>query len=60
MLHVTIDEQGTVQSIAFVKGSPILARAAMAAVRQWRYQPSQFNHHSTASTTDVTVVFRLD
>lgn len=60
VLRLTIDEQGRVASIGSVQGSPILARAALTAVRLWRYQPSELNHRPTSSTTDVTIVFRLD
>jgi TonB family protein len=60
VLRLTIDEQGKVASIGFMKGSPILARAAETAVRLWHYQPSELNHRATSSTTDVTIVFRLE
>lgn len=60
VLRAAIDAGGNVHSVGVVKGSPVLARAAMAAVRQWRYQPSELNHRPTASTTEITIMFHLD
>lgn len=59
VLRAAIDEAGNVKSVGVVHGNPILANAAMAAVRQWRYAPSELNHRPAASTTDVTIVFHL-
>jgi TonB family protein len=59
VLRAAIDEAGNVKSVGVVNGNPILANAAMAAVRQWRYAPSELNHRPAASTTDVTIVFHL-
>jgi TonB family protein len=59
VLRAAIDEEGKIKSLRLVNGSPILAQAAIAAVRQWRYQPSELNHRVTASTTDITIVFHL-
>ncbi len=60
VLRAAIDADGRVSSIGLIKGSPVLAQAAMAAVRQWRYLPSELNHHPTPSTTDITIVFHLE
>jgi TonB family protein len=59
VLRATIDEAGNVKSVGLVNGNPILANAASAAVRQWRYTPSELNHRAMASTTDITIVFHL-
>jgi TonB family protein len=59
VLRAAIDETGHVKSVALVNGNPMLANAAIAAVRQWRYSPSELNHRPTASTTDVTILFHL-
>ena len=59
VLRAAIDETGKVKSVGLVNGNPILANAAVAAVRQWRYAPSELNHRATASTTDITIVFHL-
>jgi TonB family protein len=59
VLRAEISEEGKVGQVQVLNGSSLLAPAAVKAVRQWRYQPSQLNHRPVASTTDVTVVFRL-
>ena len=59
VLRATIDEAGKVKSVGVVNGNPMLANAAITAVRQWRYSPSELNHRPTASTTDITIVFHL-
>jgi TonB family protein len=59
VLRAALDEAGKVKSVAVVNGNPMLANAAMAAVRQWRYAPSELNHRPAASTTDITIVFHL-
>jgi TonB family protein len=59
VLRATIDEKGSIQSLDVVKGSPLLAKAAVEAVRKWRYRPSELNHRFVPSTTDITVVFHL-
>jgi TonB family protein len=59
VLRATIDETGSVKSVGLVNGNPLLANAALTAVRQWHYMPSELNHHAMASTTDITIIFRL-
>ncbi len=59
VLRANITEEGAVTSIRVVRGSPLLAQAAISAVQQWRYRPSELNHHAIASTTDITIVFHL-
>lgn len=59
VLRAEVNQDGTVGKVEVLKGSPLLAQAAMSAVRQWRYRPSELNHRPVASTTDVTVMFRL-
>ncbi len=59
VLRASIDEGGKVKAVQLVDGNPLLANAAITAVRQWRYSPSQLNHRPTAITTDITIVFHL-
>ena len=42
-----------------MSGPPILAPAAINAVRQWRYGQTIWNNRSVESVYDVTVLFRL-
>jgi TonB family protein len=59
VLQVTISEEGKVRGLKVVDGNPVLARAAMEAVRQWRYRPSILNGKPTEAQTQVTVNFLL-
>ena len=57
-LQITIAEDGTVRDPQVVNGNPILARAALAAVRQWRYRPTLLNGKPTQSQAQVVVDFQ--
>ena len=59
VLRAEINQDGTVGRVGVLNGSPLLAKAAIEAVRKWQYTPSELNHRPVASTADVTVVFRL-
>ena len=43
VLAALIDKGGNVQSLQVVSGHPLLVRAAIDAVKQWRYQPLLVN-----------------
>lgn len=58
-LEVRIAADGTVQKVNLVSGSPQLAGAAIAAVKQWRYGPLISSGHPVAVVTIVNVTFRL-
>jgi TonB family protein len=55
LLDVTIEKTGEVSSVSPVKGPEALREAAAAAVRQWRYEPSDVG--PTRAT--ITVRFML-
>jgi protein TonB len=57
-LHAIIAKDGTIQSLSLVKGSPMLATAAIDAVRQWRYRPYVLNGEVVEVETFITVNFR--
>jgi periplasmic protein TonB len=59
VLHAIIGADGTVQDLQYISGPPLLMRAAMDAVRQWRYKPTLLNGEPTAVDTTVSVVFTL-
>ena len=42
ILHAIIAKDGTIQELQYVSGPPLLMKAAMDAVREWRYKP----HHA--------------
>jgi protein TonB len=58
-LHAIIGTDGTVQDLTYIDGPPLLMRAAMDAVKQWRYKPTMLNGEPTAVDTTVSVVFSL-
>jgi TonB family protein len=59
VLQITIGVNGNVRGLKVLQGNPVLARAAMDAVRQWRYRPSTLNGKLTEAQTEVTVNFEL-
>ncbi|HVA72256.1 MAG TPA: energy transducer TonB [Candidatus Limnocylindrales bacterium] len=59
VLHAIIAKDGTVQELQFISGPPLLMRAAMDAVKQWRYRPTLLNGQAVKVDTTVTVIFSL-
>jgi protein TonB len=57
-LHAIIAKDGTIQSLTVVNGSPMLAAAAIDAVRQWRYKPYLLNGNAVEVETFITVNFK--
>ena len=58
-LQAIIDTDGRVQDLEVLTGDPILARAAVAAVRQWRYRPTLLDGAPVEVETYITVNFLL-
>lgn len=58
-LRAIIARDGTIQQLQIVSGPPILARAALDAVRQWRFRPTLLNGDPVEVDTYITVTFRL-
>jgi len=58
-LHVVVGTNGEVESFRPVSGPEALARAAMIAVREWRYRPTLLNGKPIETQQDITFVFRL-
>jgi len=59
VLQAVIDEVGEVQNLRTVSGDAVLARAAIDAVRQWRYQPYLLNGQPVKMPIQITVNFNL-
>jgi TonB family protein len=59
LLDATIAEDGTVRSTSVVSGPALLAQAATAAVRNWRYRPAVLGGKPTETVMRITVVFKL-
>jgi periplasmic protein TonB len=60
ILRATIATDGTVHSLVVVSGHPILAQAAVAAVRDWRYRPTLLSGQPVEVETEITVKFVLE
>jgi TonB family protein len=58
LLHVVLAVDGGVSEITVVHGDPVLAKAAAAAVRQWRYQPSMLDNRPVEVDTTIQVEFK--
>lgn len=56
-LRAIIATDGSVQNLEVLSGHPILARAALDAVRQWRYRPTRLNGVPVEVETYITVIF---
>jgi protein TonB len=59
VLHAVISKNGGIEQLQLVSGPPLLAKAAMDAVGQWRYQPTVLNGQPVEVDTTVDVVFSL-
>jgi periplasmic protein TonB len=59
-LHAIIARDGSIQSLNAISGHPLLVRAAMEAVEQWRYRPYVLNGEKVEVETFITVNFRRD
>lgn len=60
ILDAVIDTQGNVVELSVISGHPLLVPAALAAVRQWKYQPTYLNDEPISVQLHVTVRFRLE
>ncbi len=58
-LHVVLSTAGKVQQLETISGDPVLAKAALEAVRQWQYKPTLLNGEPVEVDTTVDVVFSL-
>ena len=59
VLKVIIDKEGNVENIQLISGHPMLAPAAIEAVKQWKYKPYLLNGNPVEVDTQVTVNFTL-
>ena len=59
VLHAEISKDGTIQNLTLISGHPMLAPAAIEAVKQWRYKPYMLNGEPVAVETQVQVNFTL-
>ena len=59
VLMAVINRSGEIENLRVVSGHPMLAPAALNAVRQWRYQPYRLNGEPVEVETQITVNFVL-
>lgn len=59
ILEALVDTRGHVQEVKVLRGAPLFDEAALAAVKQWRYQPLLLNGQPTAFILTVTLRFNL-
>ncbi len=59
VLQAWIGRDGSVRELKLVNGSFLLAKAAVSAVKQWRYRPYVRNGVAVEAQTYVTVNFKL-
>lgn len=59
VLQAEISKEGTIQNLRLISGHPMLAPAAIEAVKQWRYRPYFLNGEPVEVETQITVIFSL-
>jgi len=59
ILQAEISKDGTIENLHLISGHPMLAPAAIEAVKQWRYKPYLLNGEPVAVETTVMVNFSL-
>ena len=57
VLQAVIGRDGSVDDLKIVRGYFILGRAAIAAVKQWQFQPYSISGHAAATQTVITINF---
>jgi TonB family protein len=59
VMKAEIDKEGNVEALALISGDPMLAPAALEAVKQWKYKPYLLNGQPVKVETQVVVNFTL-
>src|ERR1700676_311954 len=59
-IEATINKEGNVTNLKVLSGDPVLARAALEAVRQWRYKPYCLDGDPVEIQTQITVNFKAN
>jgi general secretion pathway protein A len=59
LLNVVVGPNGTIEKVSVISGHPLLAPAAVNAVKQWRYEPFLTNNKPVRSETHIQVRFTL-
>lgn len=59
VIHAIIGKDGRIREEELVQGVCVLAKSAMTAVKDWRYQPTLLEGNPVEVDTDITVIFTL-
>jgi protein TonB len=59
VLQAEISKEGSIENLRLISGHPMLAPAAIEAVKQWRYKPYFLNGEPVPVETQITVNFSL-
>jgi protein TonB len=59
VLQAIIGKDGAIEDLKVLSGHPLLVRAAMDAVKTWRYQPTLLNSEPVDVLTEIEVRFNL-
>ena len=59
-MTVNIDQNGKVTSARLLSGHPLLAPAALQAVRKWVFQPTEVEGKPARVVTEIDIPFDLD
>jgi len=59
ILQAMISKEGTIENLQLISGHPMLAPAAIEAVKQWKYKPYLLNGEPVEVETQVQVNFTL-
>ena len=59
VLQAWVGKDGLIHDVKLVRGYFVLGRAAVDAVKQWRFRPYNVNGKSTDFQTYITINFKL-
>ncbi len=59
-LHAIIATDGSIQELEVVSGDPLFYASALAAVREWRYQPTKLDGQAVEVDTQISVIYTLN
>jgi protein TonB len=59
ILQAIIGKDGRIENLHAISGNPLLVKAALAAVEQWRYRPYLLNGEPVEVETQITINFNL-
>ena len=60
VLQARVDEGGRVEEVSVMKGQPLLASAAVTALKRWHYKPFLLNNRPVPVIAQIDVNFKLE